>query len=87
VRKLHGLEAFFRGDGPPPPKWKMAVVTWFGVTPTVYVFSTLLPLLPGELPPLVEFLIINALVVVALAWLVMPLLTKIFSRWLKPRSA
>ena len=28
---LHGLEAWFRSPGGPPPRWKMAVVTLLGV--------------------------------------------------------
>src|SRR4051812_21806952 len=44
-RPLHGLEAWFRGSGNPPPRWKMAVVTAGGV----YVLSPLLALFVGPL--------------------------------------
>src|SRR5258708_1553594 len=30
-RQLHGLEAWFRASDSPPPRWKMAVVTFVGV--------------------------------------------------------
>src|SRR5687768_12585267 len=37
MRELHGLEAFFRDAGAwHPPRWKMAIVTWLGVFPTVW---------------------------------------------------
>src|SRR3989441_1730452 len=32
-RQLHGLEAWFRSPGGPPPRWKMATVTLLGVYP------------------------------------------------------
>jgi uncharacterized protein len=31
--QLHGLEAWFRSPGGPPPRWKMALVTLLGVYP------------------------------------------------------
>ena len=86
-RKLHGLEAFFRDtqDGP-PPRWKMAVVTWLGVFPSVLLWSTLLPKYLGTLPNLAVMAIVNVFVVITLAWVVMPLLTKLFAKWLHGRQ-
>lgn len=84
-RKLHGLEAFFResGNAPPPPRWKMAIVTWLGVFPSALLWSALVPpLLPG-VPRLLVLAITNAAVVVTLAWLVMPWLTRLLAPWLR----
>lgn len=83
-RKLHGLEAFFRGGAAPPPAWKMAIVTWIGVNPAVYIFSNVVTTLFGELPMLVTLLLVNAFVVASLTWIFMPVLTRFFSRWLQP---
>jgi antibiotic biosynthesis monooxygenase (ABM) superfamily enzyme len=82
-RRLHGLEAFFR-DRPhaPPPRWKMAVVTWMGVFPSVLLWSSLLPNALSGLPHLAVVAIVNVFVVVTLAWGVMPLLTRMFAGWL-----
>jgi uncharacterized protein len=80
-RELHGLEAFFRGAAA-PPRWKMAVITWLGVSPAVYVFSRLVPWVFGELPGLATLLLINLFVVASLTWGLMPLLTKVFRPWL-----
>lgn len=86
-RRLHGLEAFFRDTGDaPPPRWKMAVVTWMGVFPSVLLWSSLLPKVLGSLPHLAVIAIVNVFVVVTLAWGVMPLLTRIFSGWLHHRT-
>jgi antibiotic biosynthesis monooxygenase (ABM) superfamily enzyme len=82
-RDLNGLEAFF--DEPTriqePPLWKMAVVTWLGVWPTVFTVSSLGGrwLLSGW--PFWLAVGIETLAVVAiLTWGVMPVL----NRWLKP---
>jgi antibiotic biosynthesis monooxygenase (ABM) superfamily enzyme len=81
-RQLHGLEAFFRSAGAPPPRWKMALLTWLGVNVAVYFFSTLVPIVFGTLPMVVGFLFVNALVVASLTWALMPLLLQLFCRWL-----
>lgn len=84
-RRLHGLEAFFRQGGhAPPPRWKMAIVTWLGVFPTVLLWSSLLKTVLGGLPSLGVAAIVNALVVVTLTWGVMPLLTRLLANWLRP---
>lgn len=86
-RELHGLEAFFHGHGSPPPRWKMAVLTWIGVNPAVYIFSSAVPAAFGDIPPLAMLLIVNVFVVASLAWGFMPLLTRIFKAWLEPTRA
>ena len=63
-RRLHGLEAFFQGvPGGPPPKWKMAVVTWLGVFPAVLLWSSVIRKLLSGLPSLVTTAIVSAFVV------------------------
>jgi hypothetical protein len=87
-RRLHGLEAFFRDtQHAPPPRWKMAVVTWMGVFPSVLLWSSLLPNALGGLPHLAVVAIVNVFVVVTLAWGVMPLLTRMFAGWLHNRTS
>lgn len=86
-RELHGLEAWFRAPVPPPPRWKMAIVTFVGV----YPLTSLLPgvfssLLPGW-PPLVVNILVTGSVVSALTWVIMPLLTRAFRSWLQPTNS
>jgi len=83
VRRLHGLEAFFRELNHAPPRWKMAIVTWLGVFPTVLLWSSALPQFLGGLPQLIIVAIVNVFVVVTLTWAVMPLLTQLFAQWLQ----
>jgi len=82
VRRLHGLEAFFRDSKQAPPRWKMAIVTWLGVFPSVLLWSSTLPQFLGGLPHVLIVAIVNVFVVVTLAWAVMPLLSKLFAGWL-----
>jgi antibiotic biosynthesis monooxygenase (ABM) superfamily enzyme len=86
-RELHGLEAFFHGNASPPPVWKMAVLTWIGVNPAVYIFSNTVPAVFGDLPPLAVLLLTNLFVVASLAWGFMPFLTRVFKAWLTPARA
>lgn len=85
-RQIHGLEAFFRAGGDPPLAWKMAVVTWIGVNPAVYISSWAVAGVFGKIPGLVELLVVNLLVVASLTWFFMPILTKLFRRWLQMGS-
>jgi len=83
---LHGMEAFFRGKSAPPPRWKMALLTWVAVNIAVYTFATGVPKVV-QLPGLVNFLVVNALVVCALTWVLMPPITKLFASWLHPTGS
>jgi len=83
-RDLHGLEAWFRAPGGPPPKWKMALVTLLGVYPISLTIGLVLAPRLKELPLPLNSLIVSALIVICLTWLVMPLLTRWFKAWLHP---
>lgn len=86
VEAATGLEAWFRWTGTtqPPPRWKMAIVTWVGVCLTVGVLGILLGPGMSGWPPVARLLVMNAAVVVVLTWGVMPLLTRLTHRWLRP---
>jgi hypothetical protein len=84
MRQVGGLALWFaepKGPPqPPPPRWKVAVVTWLGIFPTVLLlFSTVAPLL-ADWPLVPRVAVITVLVVLIMTWLVAPQLT----RWLKP---
>ncbi len=86
-KKLHGLEAFFNDPTlmQHPPRWKMAIVTWLGVWPTVFVVSKLIGPMVKGLPSVAATGVVTLFVVIVLAWVVMPSLTKLFRSWLKPQ--
>lgn len=84
-RQLHGLEAWFRSPGSPPPRWKMALTTLLGVYPvSLLIGFTLSPHL-RKLPLVLNLFVVSALIVTCLTWLVMPNLTRWLKPWLNPQ--
>jgi antibiotic biosynthesis monooxygenase (ABM) superfamily enzyme len=82
-RKLHGLEAFFSASMfKNPAKWKMAIITWIGVWPSVYTAAKLIGPLHEGWPFWAGVGLETCAVVCALTWVVMPFLSKVFGFWL-----
>jgi len=86
-RLLSGLDAWFGPEvvapSSPPPKWRMTVVSWMGIFPTVVFFLwAVSPFLQG-LPFLLRTAIFTALVAVAMSYLVMPRLSRWMGWWLR----
>jgi antibiotic biosynthesis monooxygenase (ABM) superfamily enzyme len=84
-RQLHGLEAWFRSPHNPPPRWKMAVVTYLGVLPVVMFLSLTLGPAIRSWNFVLSNALFNACVVAALTWVVMPLFTRLLHGWLNPQ--
>lgn len=86
MRVVSGLDYWFAPAGAttkaPPPKWKVAVVTWLGIFPTVLLlFVTVFPLLSSwHLVP--RTMLVTALVVLIMTWGVAPRLTRWMAGWL-----
>jgi len=89
LRVLTGLETWFALPASrtkaPPPRWKMALVTWCGIFPLVLLSShTVAPLLGSWLHPVLVALAATGLIVAAMTWLVMPTLARLLVGWLYP---
>lgn len=85
-RELHGLEAWFGSSATPPPRWKMALVTFAGVYVVTLPLSFAIgPLIKSWPLPLANAAF-NLAVVALLTWAVMPALTRAARPWLH-RSA
>ena len=83
ARELHGLEAFFRQDGPSlPPTWKMAIATYLGVLPVVMGLALTLRPFIRSWNFVFNNIVFNAFVVGLLTWVVMPLITRALHGWL-----
>src|SRR5258708_16572837 len=67
-RQLHGLEAWFRSPGGPPPRWKMATVTLLGVYPVSLLIGFILSPQLRKLPLAVNLFVVSALIVTCLTW-------------------
>jgi len=88
MRVLSGLEGWFALPAAqtrtPPPRWKTALVTWLGIFPLVLVLSNTIGRLIAPTSPLLGVMVVTALVTVAMSWVVMPGLARLFARWLYP---
>jgi antibiotic biosynthesis monooxygenase (ABM) superfamily enzyme len=84
-RERHtGLEVWF--TPPPgraqPPRWRMAAVTLLAIYPLISLVQlTVVPLLDGWPVPL-RTAVTSALLVCLMTYAAMPLMTRLFSRWL-----
>ncbi|HMY98346.1 MAG TPA: antibiotic biosynthesis monooxygenase [Burkholderiaceae bacterium] len=90
VRQLTGMAHWFvEPKGPkltPPPRWKVAVVTWLGIFPTVlFLFLTVVPLM-ADWPLVPRTMVVTALVVLIMTWGVAPRLTQWLKPWLHPAT-
>jgi antibiotic biosynthesis monooxygenase (ABM) superfamily enzyme len=91
IRTQQGLEPFFDlparrglGEASPPPRWKMAVLTWLGLYPTVLAVGLLMHPLLARQPFALASVPQTLASVVLMTWVVMPRLTRLVSRWLYP---
>jgi uncharacterized protein len=89
MRVLTGLETWFALPRArtklPPPRWKMAIVTWIGIYPLVLLTSTTIaPLLGRYLVMPLTALLVTGVITGAMTWLVMPTLARLFAGWLYP---
>ena len=89
IHRLSGLETWFTlpGDPPisPPPRWKMALVTWVVAFLLVTILTRLLGPLLEPLHPLLRGAVVAGLMVASMTWLVMPRVTRMLASWLYPR--
>jgi antibiotic biosynthesis monooxygenase (ABM) superfamily enzyme len=88
TRYLTGLESWFtlpaRPGAPPPPPYKMALLTWITITPLITgVVLALEPLLE-EFALVPRLAITTAVTVPLMTWVVMPRVTLLLRRWLFP---
>lgn len=63
--------------------WKMAMLTWIGLWPTVTVMMWGVRPQIADLPIALQTLIMTGMIVPLMTWVHMPLLTRLFRRWLR----
>ncbi|QIN78159.1 hypothetical protein GBA65_06150 [Rubrobacter marinus] len=88
VQVLTGLEPWFtlpsKPGEPSPPRYKMAVVTWLAVFPTITVIFLVLRPVLNALPLLLRTLLLTLIMVSLMTYVVMPRMTRLFAFWLYP---
>jgi len=90
VQILTGLETWFTLQSTKlssrPPRYKMAVIVLITILPIKILNKfTLVPLL-SSLPFLLRSLITSIIMVLMMAFVIMPRMTRLFSRWLYPQK-
>jgi len=70
----------------PPPIWKMNLLIWLALYPSVMLLSLISVHSLGELPLALNMLISNAITVAITGWLLVPLLAKAYGGWLQTQS-
>jgi uncharacterized protein len=68
-----------------PPRYKLALVTWLGAFPTITLLLWVLGPFTAQWPLVLRSFVLSGLMVIALTWLVLPLLTHAFAGWLLGR--
>ncbi|MEM9272409.1 MAG: antibiotic biosynthesis monooxygenase [Cyanobacteria bacterium P01_F01_bin.143] len=90
IKVITGLETWFTLPSPkpiiPPPRYKMAAITLLAIFPLIQLANLVLVPLLKPLPPLLGGLIITGIIVLLMTYVVMPRMTKLFSRWLYPQK-
>jgi len=86
-----GLERWFvlpsNREAPLPPRYKMVVVTWLAIYPLITAIFFFLGDAMLRLPLGFRTLVVTALIVPAMFYLVMPVMSRLFSRWLYPKES
>ena len=89
---LTGLQTWItlpaQSGAPTPRRGRMAVVTWIGIFPLVYVYERIVSwIMPPGTPILLRIAVITALVVPTMSYVVSPQLTRLFKKWLYARPS
>jgi len=89
--KASGLETWFTLPNlkaiVPPPRWKMAIVTFLGAYTISAVANLLLKPIIQSWPVLASGFVITTILVLGLTYFVMPSLTRVLRRWLHPTAS
>jgi antibiotic biosynthesis monooxygenase (ABM) superfamily enzyme len=88
IQTMTGLETWFtlpnKPMKAPPPRYKMAIVTWLGVLFAILILNPLLVPLIVELPAWLGIALDSGVTVVLLTYVIMPRFTQLFRVWLYP---
>lgn len=85
-RVLTGLDAWFSPTvvtPKPPQKWRMTIVSWMGIFPTVALLLWFVAPVLAPLPFLVRTALFTGLVAVLMSYVVMPRLSRWMAWWLR----
>jgi antibiotic biosynthesis monooxygenase (ABM) superfamily enzyme len=67
-----------------PPRYKVAVVVWLAIYPSVLVTLVLVRPYTHELALPLQVLVLTAIVVPVAVWILIPRLNRLLAGWLRP---
>jgi antibiotic biosynthesis monooxygenase (ABM) superfamily enzyme len=86
-----GLESWFtlpsQPGAPPPPPYKMALLTWITIFPLITGIVVAAGPLVEDLPVVLRLGITTAVAVPLMTWVVMPRVTRLLRGWLYPHAS
>ncbi len=89
LQVLTGLETWFTLSADhaivPPPRYKMAIVTWLAIFPLITLLSYAMAPVAGSVPMVVRTFVSTLVLVPLMTYVVMPRMTRLFQRWLYAR--
>jgi len=65
-----------------PKKWKMAIIIWIAIYPTITTIFLLFGKYLKQLPPPLTTLAVTLVAVPLMVFVLLPVLTKWFNKWL-----
>ncbi|AOY89179.1 antibiotic biosynthesis monooxygenase [Marinobacter salinus] len=68
----------------PPPKWKMTIVSWLALYPSVTLVFVLFGDLLAQVPLLLRTMLVTIVVMLLMSYVLMPRMTRWFAFWLFP---
>jgi antibiotic biosynthesis monooxygenase (ABM) superfamily enzyme len=83
--RVAGLDSFFTRPATPGPRWRLTLLTIAAVFAITSLFQLLVTPHLGSWPVELRLLLSACVVVVLLGHVVMPTLTRVLARWLRPR--
>jgi len=90
VTTLSGLVTWFTlpGRNPvlPPPKYKITIVSWLALFPTVTLIFWLFGEQLAQIPLLLRTFLVTAVVMLLMSYVLMPRFTRWFAFWLFPKE-
>ncbi|MCZ4410005.1 antibiotic biosynthesis monooxygenase [Cryomorphaceae bacterium 1068] len=86
IRYQEGIEFWFSlpqlSNSKPPKKWKMALLTWMVIYPSVLTLSTLAGIYLRVLPLYIRMLLVSITLVSLMTYVIMPKITTVFAAWI-----
>jgi uncharacterized protein len=91
LQVLTGLETWFTLSTNkailPPPRYKMFLLTWGIIFILINFMNRLVIPNLSFLPPPLATLLVSGLMVFAMTYIIMPRITKLFAKWLYPKTS